>query len=394
MSDLRELLDTRAQAEPAEILDALRDGLSRRPADSGVSADFHQLLLDYFRMDELIINDGHVRAFRKYPVAARQLLRIVEDEGEDQVAELMQSFLDGKPRPLGALREGLEGPGAAEAARHGPGMVAVLQAFTDAATGTPEAAAEIELSLVWDVVEEALADRVVLMSQDLAFRYGERHRQAMARAAALDALVATMDIAALVQAIASARKPCILAGDGEVPAADRMEVPVRHQLHHRKLGPAAALPGGPATAQLRALYNATNGAELFIPVTHKPKHAGLLLIPDSEWASERKRVIKWAEIGHDEDGGLPAWARTLVPIAVLPGDSSRWVVPVEGPRAGEVMLTDDIADGHVRYRSIAHFLAALRLMPQEILSCGGYVQYCVDRKCFVTVYPEAYREDA
>jgi hypothetical protein len=389
MNDLRELLDVRAEANPAEILAALKDGLSRDPRASGLAADFHRFLLDYFRMEEVLIDSGHLLAFERYPEAARRLVAMMDDQGEANVAALMQSFLEGKPRALGALQEGLN---AVAAEITGP-AAAFLDGFTEVALGSEEAAADIELSLAWEVVEEAIAERVVLLWEDLAFKYGKKHRQTMARATALDALASRHDVGALIRAIAGARNPRVLAGDGEVAAEERLEVPVRHQLRQRRLGPAAALPHQPQTAQLRALYEVTNGAELFIPITHKPKEAGLLLIPDHQWATEREHVLEWASLGED-DGALPSWTRSLVPLATLPGDSSRWVVPLEGPHAGAVMLTDDIIEGAVRYASIAHFLAALRLFPHEILGNGGYVQYRLGRGGYVSVYPEGYREDS
>jgi hypothetical protein len=174
--------------------------------------------------------------------------------------------------------------------------------------------------------------------------------------------------------------------------AQLVEVPVRHAWH--SVAPKAALRLGnnPAAQQLLQLYTAANGAELFVPLQHEPHQAGLVLISDDQWDAEREQLITWLTLGGDED--LPAWARSLVPIAALPGDASRWVVPLEGPLAGAVLLSnDDVPEERARYPSVAHFVAALRLRPHEVLANGGYVSYVVPEHGFL-LYPEGYAEGA
>jgi hypothetical protein len=69
------------------------------------------------------------------------------------------------------------------------------------------------------------------------------------------------------------------------------------------------------------------------------------------------------------------------------------VVPLAGPLAGAVLLSnDDVQEEHARYPSVAHFVAALRSCPQQVLANGGYVSYRVPEHGHL-LYPEGYDED-
>ncbi len=400
MNDLRELLGTRATQNPALLFKALHAGLSVNPGDSGLAAGLHALLQGYVEFNDVATMNDHRAACLRYPGTARALIAILEEDGEHTIAGLLRSLLQGRPQPTGALQAGLH-DAVSQAAAHGQGVEAALKAFADVALQDDASATEMELSLGWSAVEEGLIDRVADNVEHLAFRHGEAHRQAHARALQIEALAASTDIGTLLNAMAQARGARIIAQadpwavDHEAAPATLFEVPVRHQFRKARPGPSAALNHGSSVAQLRTLYEYANGAELFIPVSHEPAEAGLVFIPDSEWDTEREIVMTWLTMG-DEQGveGLPTWVRTLVPFAVLSGDASRWVTPIEGPYAGTVMLSNqDVMDEHVRYSSIAHFIAALRLCPQEILGNGGYVSYVLSGTNHA-LYPVGYREDA
>jgi hypothetical protein len=395
MNDLQQLLATRGQQDTTAILASLRDGLSRTPEDSGPAAEVHKLLLGFFRIEDVAMNSSHERAFRKHPDVARQLLAWLEQDGEEQVAKLMRSLIDGKPQPLGALEQGLqEAKAQAAASQHGPAVAGALAAFAGVALGSASSAAEMELSLGWQAVEEAVLDRAQQQAAHLAFSHGPAHRKLQARHAALDELVGRMSIPDLLDALLAARNPRVLArasewdiGHEHAPP-DFVEVPVVHQPRKARPSAAAQLDDSAAAAAVKALYASSNGGALFVPTQHEPREPGLALIPDTQWQAEREHVMTWVTLGGEE---APDWARSVLPFAMLPGDAGRWVVVMEGPHAGAVMLAaDDIHDEHVRYRSLAHFLAALRLFPQEIIGNGGYVSYQVGNHA---LYPEGYRED-
>jgi hypothetical protein len=220
----------------------------------------------------------------------------------------------------------------------------------------------------------------------------------LSREAALNGLVAREDIATMLRKLSQARDARVLARAGEWAIenegapADTVEVPVRHQPRKATLGPATRLDEGEVAAQVRALYEFSNGGSLFVPTQHQPMEPGLELIPDGLWEAQREHVMTWVSMGMAEDE-VPAWARSVIPFAALPGDAGRWVVVTEGPHAGAVMMAaGDIHEEHVRYRSLAHFIAALRLFPQEILGCGGYVRYTAPGS-ELALFPEGYRED-
>ena len=397
MSDLRELLATRATQPEAVVLLALRDGLAADSAASGPAAELHALLQGYFVLDEAATSRSFASAFRRHPDTARALLAMLAEDGEDKVVQLMGSLLAGRPRPTGALAAELKGEAAKRTAGIGGGVKAAFNAFTQTALASKASSAEMELSLAWGAVEGGLLDRVERHADALAFTHGPAHREQVARSQKLDALVARSSIGDMLAAMAAAPRPRVLARPGEYDIehqgapASLVDLPVRHDWHHAPLGPVARLGDSAAAMQLKQLYAFANGAELFIPLEHEPHEAGLVLIPDGEWESEREHMMVWLTMGVDA-ADLPDWAHSLVPIAALVGDASRWVVPLEGPHAGAVMLSaDDVHESRTRYPSVAHFVAALRLSTEQVLGNGGYVCYVVPEHQHL-LYPEGYAE--
>jgi hypothetical protein len=396
MNELQELLATRATQSDPMVLQALREGLARDAGQSGPAAPLHRLLQAYFALDEAASKSSFMRALRRHGDTAQALLAMLAEDGEDTVAGLMRSLMDGRPAPTGALAAGLRGEGAAQAQAAGGGVKAGFDAFAQAALRSKASSAEMELSLAWGAVEGGLLDRVERQAEALAFAHGPTHRAALARARLLDEQVAQHGIADLLQALLAAERPRMLAcpsewdvGQEGAPAA-RVEIPVSHAARHTAPTHARRLAGNPAARLLIELYEVVNGAELFIPQQHEPAEPGLTLIGDDQWDAERAHVMTWLTLGGDDD--LPDWAHSLVPIAALPGDASRWVVPLEGPLAGSVLLSnDDVPEQNARYPSVAHFVAALRVRPQEVLSNGGYVSYAVPEHAFL-LYPEGYAE--
>jgi hypothetical protein len=396
MNELRELLATRGTQSDTLVLHALRDGLASEPERSGSAAALHRLLRGYFALDETASKSSFARALRRHGDTAQALMAMLAEDGEDQVADLMRSLLVGRPKPSGALAAGLKGEAAALAHAAGGAVKAAFDAFTNTALRSQGSSAEMELSLAWGVVEGGLLDRAERQADALAFAHGPAHRAALALARALDEQVARSSIAEMLQALAAAGRPRILARPSEWDVGQQgapatlVEVPVRHAWQHAAPIAARQLGSNPAAQQLLQLYTAVNGAELFIPLQHVPQEAGLVLISDDQWDTEREHVMTWLTLGGDED--LPAWAHSLVPIAALPGDASRWVVPLEGPLAGAVLLSnDDVPEERARYPSVSHFVAALRLRPHEVMANGGYVSYVVPEHPFL-LYPEGYAE--
>jgi hypothetical protein len=396
MNELRELLATRGTQSDTLVLHALRDGLAGDPGNSGPAAPLHRLLQGYFALDATVSKSSFARALRRHRDTAQALMAMLAEDSEDTVAGLMRSLLEGRPQPTGALAAGLKGEAAAQAQAAGGAVKAAFDAFTHTALRSKGSSVEMELSLAWGVVEVALLDRVERQADALAFAHGPAHRAAVARERELDEQVTRSSIAEMLQAMAAAERPRILARPSEwdvgqqgAPAA-WVEVPVRHMWQHTDPVAAQRVRGNPAAQQLFELYAAVNGAELFVPLQHARHEAGLVLISDDQWDAEREHVMTWLTLGGDED--LPAWAHSLVPIAALPGDSSRWVVPLEGPLAGAVLLSDDdVAQEHARYPSVAHFVAALRLRPHEVIANGGYVSYVTPEHAY-PLYPEGYAE--
>lgn len=398
MNDLQELLSRRGTLSDAELLHALREGLAAEPAASGAAAPLHALLQGYFALDAAVSDNSFAEGLQRHDATAQALIAMMAAEGETAVVALMRSLMGGRPQPTGALAQSLGSVGADEARRHGPAVQAAFAAFAQTALASPGSAAEMELSLAWGAVEGALLDRVAGAADRLAFSHGAAHRQAQSQAQRRDELARRLGLGALLAELAAARRPRVLARPSEWDInherapSDWVEVPVQHRWQRTRPGPAARLGSSPAAQALAELYRFANGAELFVPLAHAPGEAGLLLIPDALWDAEREQMMVWLTMGRDDDE-LPHWVHSLVPFAMLNGDASRWVTPLEGPLAGSVMLSnDDVPEEQARYPSLAHFFAALRLHPHEVLGNGGYVSYAVPEHDF-SLYPGGYAED-
>lgn len=310
-ADLHQLLAHWSNSDAAQVLAALREGLAPDPSLSGPAADLHRLLHEYFAMDDVVTSSTFAQACRRYPDTARVILQMLQEDGQERIADLLRS---------------------------------------------------------------------------------------LAREHQLEQLVGAKDLAAMLEELVGARNPRIIAratdwdiARHEAPC-DGLEVPVIHRLRKAGLGPAAKLGIGTAAAQLRSLYEYTNGGQLFVPLEHEPREPGLQLVADHDWEQDREQLLQWMLRRGEPD--LPDWVHTMVPFAVLQGGVSRWVMPLEGPCAGAVLLSHpDVLENQVRYKSLAHFVAALRLFPHEVVGAGGYVSYLTpDLKH--SLYPQGYREDA
>lgn len=383
MNDLRELLATRDTQGDTLVLHALRDGLAPEASRSGSAAPLHTLLLGYFALDKAATTRSFTSALRRHRDTAQALLALLEEDGEVQAAGLMRSLLEGRPNPTGALQAGLTADATRQqAAAGGPAVQAAFEAFANTALASKHSSAEIEMSLAWAAIEGGLLDRVAQAAEVLAFAHGPEHRARRERLAQLDALVARSSIGEMLGAIATAPQPRVLAQPSEWAVENEgapgqvVEIPVRHEWSAPR--PRPAVPAAsPAARALDELYAFADGAALFIPLEHVPQEPGLFLIAAEACADEREHLMTWLTMGIEPDE-LPGWAHSLVPVAALNGDAARWVVPLEGPHAGSVMLSpDDVHDGTPRYPSLAHFVAALRLCPQAVLGNGGHVSYVV-----------------
>lgn len=380
-ADLHQLLAHRANSDAAQVLAALREGLAPDASLSGPAADLHRLLHEYFAMDDVVTNSTFAQACRRYPDTARVIMQMLQEDGQERIADLLRSLIEATLARRSSL----------EMAEAGPTQ-------PPAAPATPEAIAEVRLHLGWAAVQESLLNRVASHADHLEFTHGKTHRRSLAREYQLEQLVGAMDLAAMLDELVCARNPRIIARATEWDIArrqapgDGLEVPVIHRLRKARLGPAAMLGKGTAAAELRSLYEYTNGGDLFIPREHEPREPGLQLVADHDWEQDREQLLQWMLRRGDSD--LPDWVHTMVPFAVLQGGVSRWVMPLEGPRAGAVLLSHpDVLENQVRYKSLAHFVAALSLFPHEVVGAGGYVSYLTpDLKH--SLYPHGYREDA
>jgi hypothetical protein len=152
----------------------------------------------------------------------------------------------------------------------------------------------------------------------------------------------------------------------------------------------------PAAMQLLSIYQHINGAALFCTDPQDFWSAGLVLLPAQLWDEATGEVLGWLSSVdfQDDPTALPTWVRSAIPFGKIPGDASYWILPIEGPLAGKVLLSnDDVSAESYHFTSFDSFLATLRLYPEQIFGNGGYVSYIGEDES-TSLYPIAYRGEA
>lgn len=401
MTPLMELLSQRDSVSASELLVQLREGLAHSPALSGAGAATHQLLLDYFKLDAKASASSFGQAFKRYPQTAQTLLDLCQAQGLTELCALMQSVMRAEPRPSGVFKQGLKDQANSLNPAHQKGIAAFVEGFSSVAFATPGNEADIELSLAWGAVEDCLLDQVAVHANVIAFDWGptvraQRQREQAVRNALVDRTALQM-----LQALLNDAAPQVIAQpcDYDMDHAGAPRQPVTIAVHH--IGPNLALPTAqaadlaqrPAAAQLLALYQALNGAALFCTDAQDLWSAGFVFMPAQQWDATRAEVVDWLSSVdfQDDPAALPDWVRSAIAFGKIPGDASYWILPVEGPYAGTVMLSnDDVSAEEPRYPSFDAFVATLCLQPEQVLGCGGYVSYPAASTAY-NLYPVGYR---
>ncbi len=402
MKPLTELLAQRDTVAASELLLQLKEGLSKTPAQSGPGAQAHQLALDYFRLDERASSRNFAAAFKKYPATASTLLGLCRAQGLDAWCNLMQSVMDASPQPTGAFKGGLQTQMKAPATKDG--LLAALKGFASVAFESDGSEAEMELSLGWHAVEDCVLDQLEPHADAIDFDWGPTERAKRQQAREIEAALATTSAVAMLQALLQHAQPQVLAQAPEWDRehagapADIVPIAVQHVGPTRALGAStrAQLEKYPAAAQLLSVYRAVNGAALFCTDAADPWTAGFVLLADDQWGDARSAVLDWLiNVDFLDDASAPPdWVRTAIPFGTIPGDASHWILPVEGPFAGQVLLSnDDVSAETTRYGSFDAFVATLTQYPECILGSGGYVSYPTAQGDYA-LYPVGYRAAA
>ena len=384
MTPLQELLAQRDTTDPSELMLQLREGLSHTPEASGPGSATHQLLLAYFKLDERASKASFASAFKRYPDTALALLALCAQHQLTALGTLMHSVMQGQAKPDGTFQRALKAQAAKWADQ--PGLVAALQGFASAAFSTPGDEAEIELSLAWGALEDCLLDQVALHASHIDFAWGPTERKKRQQAQAVQAALADRSAALMLRDFLTDVAPYVMAQPSEWDMAhdgapaDLIQVSVQHVALDDPLTQAQAthLAAHPAALQLLAVYRQTPGAALFCTDPGDHWTAGFLLLAPSEWDEASAEMVDWLTSVdfQDDPESLPAWVRSAIAFGKIPGDASYWILPVEGPLAGHVLLSnDDVSAQTSRYPSFDHFVATLRVAPQTILGSGGYVSY-------------------
>ena len=402
MTPLTELLQRRDSVSAGELLLQVKEGLAPGLAGSGAGAATHQLLLDYFKLDARASESSFAAAFKRYPATAEALRQLAQAQGLTQMCALMQSVLERQARPTGAFKAGLQTQ--ANALQGKPdkaGVLAALKGFASVAFASADSEADMELSLAWGALEECLLDQLALHADVINFQWGPTERKKRQQAQGVQTALASHSAVQLLQAFFADASPQVLAQpsewDMEKEGAPTAVVPITVQ--HLNLaeplpaGWAAQLAQAPAAAQLLAVYQQVNGAALFCTDPTDAWSAGFFFLPASMWDEARAEVLQWlSSVDYQDDPeALPAWVRSIIPFGKIPGDASYWILPVDGPHAGQVLLSnDDVTADTSRHASFDDFVATLRLTPEQVLGSGGYVSYPGAGDAHL-LYPVGYR---
>lgn len=401
MSPLMELLSQRDTVSASELLAQIKEGLSPASGPSGSGAATHQLLLDYFKLDAKTSASSFGQAFKRYPQTARSLLALCQAQGLVELCALMQSVIEAKPSPSGVFKESLQAQANGAGPAHQKGIDAFIEGFSSVAFADPGNEADIELSLAWSAVEDCLLDQVAIHADVIAFDWGPTVRAQRQREQTVRNALADRTALQMLQALLEDAAPQVVAqpSDYDMDRAGAPRQPVTIAVHH--IGPHQALPTAqaadlarhPAAAQLLAVYQALNGAALFCTDRQDLWSAGFVFLPAQQWTAASAEVVDWLSSVdfQDDPDAMPDWVRSAIPFGKIPGDASYWIVPVEGPCAGTVMLSnDDVSVEEPRYPSFDHFVATLCLQPEQVLGCGGYVSYPAADNAY-SLYPVGYR---
>ena len=384
MTPLQELLAQRDALASSELMQQLREGLSKTATASGPGSTTQQLLLAYFKLDERASNASFASAFKKYPETAQSLLALCSGHGLTHLGALMQSVMQGLAKPDGGFKRALKAQADNKADK--PGLVAALRGFASAAFASPGHEAEIELSLGWGALEDCLLDQVALHAADMDFAWGPVESQKRQQAQTIQAALADRSAVHMLQGYLTDIGPHVIAQASAYDIAhagapaNTAKIEVQHVAYTEPLPPALAthLAAYPAAGQLLAVYQCTPGVALFCTDAHDPWTAGFLMLPPAQWEQACGEMLDWltAVDFQGDDAAVPAWVRSAIAFGKIPGDASYWMLPIEGPFAGHVLLSnDDVSAESSRFRSFDSFVATLRLFPQDILGSGGYVSY-------------------
>lgn len=401
MTPLTELLVQRDTVSASELLAQLQEGLAHSAAQSGAGAATHQLLLDYFKLNAKVGASSFAQGFQRYPHTAQALLELCQAQGLTELCVLMQSVMEAKPSPSGAFKASLQAQANDANPAHAKGVAAFIQGFSSVAFADPGNEADIELSLAWSAVEDCLLDQVAIHADVIAFDWGPTVRAQRQREQTVRNALADRTALQMLQALLEDAAPQVVAqpSDYDMDHAAAPRQPDTITVHH--IGPHQALPAAqaadlarhPAAAQLLALYQSVNGAALFCTDRQDLWSAGFVFLPAQQWDTASAEVVDWLSSVdfQDDPDALPDWVRSAIPFGKIPGDASYWIVPVEGPCAGTVMLSnDDVSAEEPRYPSFDHFVATLCLQPEQVLGCGGYVSYPAADDAY-SLYPVGYR---
>lgn len=400
MTPLSELLLQRDAVSTSELMVQLQEGLAPSPDQSGVGAGVHQLLLDYFKLDATASASSFGKAFKRYPKTAQALLALCQAQGLTALCALMQSVIDAKPRPTGAFKQGLQQADQIKP-QQPSGISAFIKGFSSVAFASPANEADIELSLAWSAVEDCLLDQVAAHADVIAFDWGPAVRAQRQREQAVHTALAGRSALQMLQSLLNDTAPQVIAQpcDYDMDHAGAPRQPVHITVHH--VGPhqalasdqSASLARHPAAAQLLAVYRSLNGAALFCTDAHDLWSAGFVFLPAQQWETASAEVVNWLSSVdfQDDPAALPDWVRSAIAFGKIPGDASYWILPVDGPYAGTVMLSnDDVSAEEPRYTSFDTFVATLCLQPELVLGCGGYVSYPAASDNY-NLYPVGYR---
>ena len=402
MTPLAELLQRRDSASSGELLLQIKEGLAHHSAGSGAGAATHQLLLDYFKLDARASESSFAAAFKKYPTTAEALRELAQAQGLTQLCALLQSVLERQARPTGAFKAGLQTQ--ANALQGKPdkaGVLAGLKGFASVAFASADSEADMELSLAWGALEEGLLDQLALHADVINFQWGPTELKKREQAQGVRTALAGQSAVQLLQSFFADASPQVLAQPSEwdmekegAPTAV-VPIPVQHLNLAEPLpaGWAAQLTQAPAAAQLLAVYQQVNGVALFCTDPTDVWSAGFVFLPASMWDEAQAEVLQWlSSVDYQDDpDALPAWVRSAIPFGKIPGDASYWILPVDGPHAGQVLLSnDDVTADTSRYACFDDFVASLRLTPEQVLGSGGYVSYPGPGDTYL-LYPVGYR---
>jgi hypothetical protein len=382
VSYLDELVGRRGSVSDIELIFELHAALQEASARAGAEAP-SDVQLRLRLLCRYAVSDGIAELLRSDRAAVVEAARFAEEQDLLETARILTDALAGVPVP---------GPARVTLTLPGEGALPLGAAMHE------WGATDLALSISEEDFAACVVDFVSEHRDEIAIARPGGPPQRSAADTTVAAQMAGRRPADLAAELLAHRAPRIVARLSEYHRRsgqkDVRVIPVTHS------GRTPADPNrlarlreayGAVAEPLLEIYERHDGLELFRSMAGP----AFVFAPVGEWDGLLQHAIQWAETvtWRDRPDAVPACLRSAIAFGYIPGDAERWLLIMQGPHAGKIMLSEtDLVDDEPRMQSVAELLWVLIHDAPRVIGSGGYVSY-TDPSSGLSYYPERYEHD-